>query len=352
MLFCGTCGIMVRTETKTCPKCSSILTPAYIPGAAKANSTPARKPLGSAARVLLIGCMVLSFVAVAAAVTLHVVTRPARSVYLLPDGNVMAYVNFTPMHLMNMDAGGFTQVPEYQQLVNETGTGGERYIDNIAVSANVDGSSLGDVAIIVTGAVDQQRVSGNVLGQQGAQTETYHGKTIFSALAQGRTIRYCVFDTKMLAVTISPTAESMHAIIDKSTGSGSAPYLFKSYYSEVPFASEMWAIVHVPSFAVPDAPGGVNLDFLKNSVTILSARYLGSLSLRGEFITENQADAANISKAVEGFLAIGKLAGSQQQTDPDVTAIVNSIEVKQNGNHVVVSAAIPADVIRKAAQKR
>ncbi|HET6842504.1 MAG TPA: hypothetical protein VFK06_12600 [Candidatus Angelobacter sp.] len=295
--------------------------------------------------------MVLSFVAVAAAVTLHVVTRPAHSVYLLPDGNLMAYVNFTPMHLMNMDAGGFNQVPEYQRLMNESGMGGERSIENIAVSANVDGSSLEDMAIIVTGAVDQQRISDG-LKQQGPQAETYRGKTIFSNRVENRTLRYCVLDTKMLAVTMSPAAESMHAIIDKSAGSGSAPYLFKSYYSEVPFASEAWAIVHVPSFAVPDSPGGVNLDFLKNSVTILSARYLGSLSLRGEFIAENQADAANISKAAEGFLAIGKLAGSQQQADPDVTAIVNSIEVKQNGNHVVVSAAIPPEVIRKAAQKR
>lgn len=236
--------------------------------------------------------------------------------------------------------------------MNDTGLRVERDIENIAVSANADGSSLGDMAIIVTGAFDQQRVSGYVRKQEGVQTEIYGGKTIFSTAIQDRTVRFCVLDSKMAAITVSPASQSMHAIIDKSSGSGSAPYLFENYYSDVPFASEVWAIVHVPSFAVADSPGGMNLGFLKNSVTIVSLRYTGSLRFRGEFIAENQADASNISQAVNGLLAMAKLAGGPQQNDPDIAAVTNSIEVKQNGNHVVVDIVVPQDVIRRAAQKQ
>jgi hypothetical protein len=311
--------------------------------------------MNRAKKALLIGGIVLSLTVIATAVAYTFVMRPGRSVYLLPDGNVMAYVNFTPMHFMNMDTSPFTVDPEYQRFVNETGLHVDRDLDNIAISANADGGPSGDVAIIVTGTFDQQLLSGYVQKQEGMQTETYGGKTIFSVPEKNQTARFCVLDSKMVALTVSPTAESMRAIIDKSagSGSGSGPYLFKSYYSDVPFASAVWAIVRVPSFAVPAAgPGGLNLSFLKNSVTIVSVRYTGSLRFRVEFIAENQADATNIFQAVNGLLAIGKMAGGPRQNDPDVTAVMNSIEVKQNDNHVAVSVVVPEDVIKKAAQKR
>jgi hypothetical protein len=330
-----------------------MLAPAYASREAKATLTPAWKQPGKAAKILLIGGIVLSLVVVATAVAHRVVMRPGRSVYLLPDGNVMAYVNFSPMHLMNMDTKPFTADPEYQRFVNETGLRPDRDLENIAISAHADGGPSADVAIIVTGTFDQQRLSGYVQKQEGVHTETYRGKTIFSTSVKDQAASFCVLDSKMVALTVGPTAESMHAIIDKSAGSGSVPYLYENYYSDVPFASVMWAIVRVPSFADTDsAPSGLNLNFLKNSVTIVSARYTGSLHLRGEFIAENQADATNIFQAVNGLLAMGKLSGGRRQNDPDVTAVMNSIEVTQHGNHVVVSAVVPEAVIQKAAQKR
>lgn len=236
--------------------------------------------------------------------------------------------------------------------MNETGLRVDRDLENIAISANADGAPRGDMAIIVTGAFDQQRLSGYVRKQEEVQTETYGSKTIFSILVKDQTARFCVLDSKMVAVTVSATPESMHTIIDKSAGSGSPPYLFENYYSDVPFGSTMWAIVHVPSSAVTDsAPSGLNLNFLKNSVTIVSIRYTGSLHFRGEFIAENQADATNIFQTVNGLVAVSKLGGPRQN-DPDVTAVMNSIEVKQNGNHVVMNIVVPQDVIQKAAQKR
>ena len=353
MFFCGTCGMMVRTETNICPKCSSTLAPAYVSEAAAARLTPARKKLGKAARVLLIGGIVLSLLAVATAITYHVVMRPGRSVYLLPEGNVLAYINFAPMHFMNMDTQSFTADPEYQWLVNETGLRVDRDLENIAISVNTDGGPGGDAAIIVTGTFDQQRLSGYMRKQEGVQTETYGGKTIFSIPVKDQTARFCILDSKMVALTVSSATQSMRSIIDKSAGSGAAPYLFENYYGDVPVASAMWAIVRVPSSAVPGSgPNGMNLNFLKNSVTIVSLRYTGSLRFRGEFIAENQTDATNIFQAVNGLLAMSKLAGGQQLNDPDAAAVMNSIEVKQNGNHVVVSVVVPQDLIQKVAQKR
>lgn len=353
MFFCGTCGTMVRTETNICPKCSSTMAPAYGTGAAKAIQTPGRKRLGNGGRSLLIAGIILSIVVLGTAFTYRAVMKPGRSVYLLPDGNVMAYVNFTPMRWMNMDSSPFTASAEYQKFVKETGLRIDRDLDNIAISANADGGAEGEVAIIVSGSFDQQRLSNYVRKQEGVQTESYKGKTIFTSHLQNQTVRFCILDAKMTAITLSPTEEPMRAIVDKSSGSGTAPSLYENYYGEVPMASAMWAIVHVPSMDVPDsAPRGMNLNFLKNSVTIVSVRYTGSLHLRGEFIAENKDDATNIYQAVNGMLAMVKLAEGPRQNDPDVTAVMNSLEVQQNGNHVVVSVVVPQEVLQKAAQQR
>jgi len=357
MFFCSTCGVIVNSTGTTCPTCSKPLSPTYVSGLSQSASMAPYflntvSTMSRAKKVLLIGGIVLSLVAAAAAVSYTVAMRPGRSINLLPDGNVMAYVNFAPMHFMNMDTSPFTADPQYQRFVDETGLRVDRDLDNISVSANVDGGPGGDVAIIVTGTFDQQRLSRYVQKQEGVQTEAYGGKTIVSMPQKGQTWRFCVLDSKMVAITVSPGVEPMHAIIDKSAGSGSAPYLFQSYYSDVPFASAMWAIVRVPSFAVPaSAPSTLNLSFLKNSIIIVSVRYTGSVRFRGELIAENQADATNTFQAVNGLLAMGKMAGGQRQSDPDVTAVMNSIEVSQNGNHVVVSVVVPQDVMRKAAQK-
>src|ERR1700694_357397 len=198
MFFCGTCGTMVRSETNICPKCLGTLSPTYMSSAGETTAATAWKQtsnnepsvwstlldtvstMNRAKKVLLIGGIVLSLVPIATAVAYTVAMRPGRSVYLLPDGNVMAYVNFTPMHFMNMDTSPFTSDPEYQRFVNETGLHADRDLDNIAISANTDGGPSGDVAIIVTGTFDQQRLSSYMQKQEGVQTETYGGKTIFS----------------------------------------------------------------------------------------------------------------------------------------------------------------------------
>ncbi|HLJ90232.1 MAG TPA: hypothetical protein VKZ53_25700 [Candidatus Angelobacter sp.] len=63
------------------------------------------------------------------------------------------------------------------------------------------------------------------------------------------------------------------------------------------------------------------------------------------------SDATNIFQAANGLLAMSKLAGGQSQNDPDLVAVMNGIEVKQNGSHVVVSVVVPINVIQRVEKK-
>ena len=304
-------------------------------------------------KVLLIVGIVLLVVAIAAAVTYHVVRRPARSVYLLPDGNVMAYVNFTPFRFLNTGSKPISTDPQDQEFVDQTGFRVDHDLDNVAVSGRVVDEANADMAAIATGTFDQQRLTSYIQKQPGIQSETYSGKTVFSVQQKDQTVRFCILDGTTVAATVGPTPLSLHAIIDRFGTSGATPQLLNDYYDNVPFGSVAWAIVKVPD--VPSGapgPGGLNFDFLKNGVMIMSARYTGSVRFRVEFIAQNDKDATQVFQAVNGFVAFGRSAAKGQRNDPDVSEVMDNIQVQQSGSHVSINVVVPQDVLQRAAAKR
>jgi hypothetical protein len=305
-------------------------------------------------KFLLIVGLILLFVTIAAAVTYHVIRRPAKAIYLLPDGNVMAYVNFTPLHFLNLDTKSFASDPQYQDFTAQTGFHFEHDLDNVAISGSSAGELTGEASAIFTGTFDQERLTSYVQKQPGVETESYSGKKIFFMHEgnQNQTVRVCILDGKTVIVTAGTSPESMHGIIDKSSGSGQAPSLLQDHYSDVPFGSVAWAIVRVPDSSTPATPGGFNFDFLKNSVTVMSVRYSGSVRVRAEFISENQADATHVFQAVNGFVAFARATQGGRNADKDVAALIDNVQLQQNGNRVVLNVVVPQEVVQKISASR
>ncbi len=304
-------------------------------------------------KVLLIVFLVLAVVAIAAAVTYHVIRRPARSVSLLPEGNIMAYVSFKPFHYFNMGDRPFTSDPKYQEFVDQTGFHYEHDLDNIAFSGRGAGAFNGDVSIIVTGSFDKDRLIKYVRQQPGVGTEPHGGRTIFSVRQNYQLLRVCILDKRTVAITAGYSPESMYSIIEKANGSAALPSLLDDYYADVPFASVAWAIVRIPDTPAGQGPGGFSLDYLRNSVAVVSVRYTGSVRVRGEFISDSQANAAKIFQSMNNLLAFGKAAEKVGNTpDRNMSAIVDNTQIQQNGNRVVVNLVVPQEVIQKISEKR
>lgn len=300
-------------------------------------------------KLLLTVGLILLLVTIGAAVTYHVIRRPAKAIYLLPDGNVMAYVNFTPLHFMNLDTKSFASDPQYQDFAAQTGFHFEHDLDNVAISGNSTGELNGNGAAIFTGTFDQERLTSYVQKQPGVESESYGGKKIFLMHGgpQNQAVRACILDGKTVALTVGTSPESMHGIIDKSSGSGQGPSLLHDYYGDVPFGSVAWAIVRIPDSSAAAAPGGFNFDFLKNSVTVISVRYSGSVRGRAEFISESQADATHVFQAVNGFVAFARATQGGRNGDKDVAALIDNIQLQQNGNRVVLNLVVPQELIQK-----
>jgi hypothetical protein len=255
---------------------------------------------------------------------------------------------------MNMDTHPLTSDPEYQEFLSETGFDAKRDLDNVAISANVTGGANPEIAAIFSGTFNPERISSYVKKQPNVETENYGGKTIYFAPEKDQTVRFSILDSKMVAVTFGASADTIHGIIEKFTGSGSTPRLLSDYYEDVPFASVAWAIVRVPEFDVPPpGPAGVDLSILKNSVTIVSVRYTGSVRFRAEFITENQNDATRVFIALNSAVALGRVqAMAASGRDQDLAQVMNNLEVKQSGKRVVLTVVVPQELIKKASQKR
>lgn len=308
-------------------------------------------------RKLLILILILVVTAAAAIVAYQRIARPANAVLLLPDGDLLLYVNFTPAHFFDLGRLPVHPDPEYQDFLQQTNFHFEHDLDTVAVSVRNPGDSNSDVAAILVGTFDQAKISA-YLQKMSAGTESYADKTIFLGHEKDRNVRACFLDAKTIAVTSMESPEPMHTLIDRSRGFhvvAKSPSLVQDYYSHVPFASLAWAMIRVPS-QVSDGrlSGGMDMDFLRNAVLVVSVRYTGSIRLKADIISANDSDAAKVLQAVNTFLALGK--GAMQSLSPggpdkDVKAVFDSIQVQQTGKETVLTVTIPQEFVKKMSEK-
>ena len=300
---------------------------------------------------------VLGFVLVAAtiasAVAYHLIRRPAKAVLLLPDGNLLVYVNFMPMHFADMGPMPFASNPQYQDFLAQTGFHFETDLDSLVISASSPAETSEDVTGILTGKFDQDRLIA-YLQKQPVETESYGGKTIFALREGTQTFRVCILDSKTIALANGEAPESMHGIIDRATGAASSHWLLDNYYGDVPTGSVAWAIARVPGGqdVTPVAAGPMNLGFLRDSVTVVSLRYTGSLRFRAEFISSTKNGADQVFHAINGALELGRAGQGARNMDKDVAAVIEGTQLQQSGNRVVLSIVVPQDVVTRMSKRR
>lgn len=305
-------------------------------------------------RTLLILTFILVVAATAGVIVYERIARPARAVLLLPEGNFLLYVNFSPAHFFDLGQMAIQSDPEYQEFLQQTGFHFEHDLDSMAISQRNPGDLDSESSAILTGHFDQDRVS-SYLKKLSVSTENYADKTIYLFHNQDHVVRACVLDANTVAVTNMPSAEPMHSIIDKSRNPrliGNGPFLVENYYRHVPLGSLAWAMFRAPSTPGSQLPGGMNVDFLQNTVSVASLRYTGSIRFRLEVLSENEADAKRVVEAANTFLVLGRGASESLKPggpDKDVKAVFDSIQVQQTGNVTVVTITIPQEFVQKLA---
>jgi hypothetical protein len=316
--------------------------------------------------------IVLAVVVVAAAVTLAVQLRkhaPPEAARLLPGADGFFYLNLASTRKANSGnpLPAVSHDPEYERFIRETGFQFERDLDEAAFAihypASWPGGGTGASApeprfseVLVGKFHGEQLI--NYLRQIAKSVESYHSVEIFTILVEGRSLRVALLSADSVAASNHDDPAVIEGMIDRSRRLASpfgGPSLLRQYYKHVQLASLAWAVARIEPNAHDAGIWGTL--FGKPATVVVSGSYLSPLHLvpsevhlRAEAFTESADDARALTDKVTLLLDMTRAAevsAGTHGTDADVKALFDSLKIKQEGDHAVLTAAMPLGFLRK-----
>jgi hypothetical protein len=315
----------------------------------------------------------LGVVIIAAAVTLAVQLRkhaPPEPARLLPGGDAFLYLNLGWARKANggNNLPAVSHDPEYERFIQQTGIEFERDLDAAAFAIHYpakwpDGGSGGSApeprfSEVFVGKFHSERLRA-YLRQLAQSVENYNSLDIFTIPLEERTFRVAILSVDSVAASNQDDPAVIRGMVDRSRRLASpfgGPALLRRYYKRVQFASPVWMVAHIQ----PSAPafGGWSAVFSKPADLVISASYNplhlplrpGSLHIRAEALAGTSDDARSIADKVNVFLTMFHSAeGSvgSQGSDPDVKALLDSLQVHQEDQRTILSATLPIGFLRK-----
>ncbi|HUB01166.1 MAG TPA: hypothetical protein VL983_00720 [Terriglobales bacterium] len=313
---------------------------------------------------------ILAAVLIVAAVVAFIVAlrkqAPPEAARLLPGADGFFYIDLKWIRTFNAtnQLPPVSRDPEYQNFVDETGFQFERDLDQAAFAVHYPeswghgtGGSVPEPRFseIFVGKFDSARLPA-YLKKLSSSIDNYRGFDIYNIPLEGRTVRATMLSYDSIAVSNHPDPAVIRGIIDRSRKLASpfgGPSLLRRYYRKVPLASLSFGIFRILPEEM-NSLGGIlswSLLFPKPAVVVVSGRYLRALHLRAEAFTDSESDAQAIADKAGTFLALFHAAEGSvgtHGTDPDVKAFFDSLKIEREGDHAILTAAVPPGFIKKA----
>jgi len=312
-------------------------------------------------------------VIVAAAVTLAVQLRkhaPPEAARLLPGADAFLYGNFVWARKAN---GGklllpVAHDPEYERFIQETGFDFERDLNAVAFAIhypqNWPGGGTGGSAPeprfseVFTGRFDGSKCVA-YLKRTAQSVENYNSIDIFTIPLYGRSFRIAILGVDIVAASNHDDPAVIRGMVDRSRRLASpfaGPALLRRYYKRVQLASPLWMVARIEPLARQS--GAWATIFPRPADLVVSASYsplhlplrVDALHLRAEAWAGSDQDAREIADKARVYLAMfrsAEVSVGSAGTDADLKALFNSLQVRQEGNHAVLSAILPGGVLRK-----
>jgi len=316
--------------------------------------------------------IVLAVVVIAAAVTLAVQLRkiaPPEPARLLPGGDAFFYLNLGAVRKANSgkDLPAVSHDPEYERFIRETGFEFERDLDKAAFAIHYParwpgggtGGSSPEVRFseVLEGRFHGERLTA-YLRQVAQSVESYHSVDIYTILLEGRSLRVALLSADSVAASNHDDPAVIEGIVDRSKRLASpfgGPSLLRQYYKHVQLASLAWAVARIDPSS-PEA-GGWNTVFTTPATLVISGSGLSPLHpmaqkvyLRAEAFSKSLDEARGIADKVSVYIALTRSAETSvgtHGTDADVKAVFDSLQVRQEGDRAVLTAAVPYEFLRK-----
>jgi len=314
----------------------------------------------------------LLVVVVAAAVILAVQLRkhaPPETARLLPGGDAFFYLDLGRARKLNSGKKlpPVSHDPEYERFIRETGFEFERDLDEAAFAIHYPaswpgggtGGSSPEVRFseVLVGKFQGERLTA-YLKNIAQSVENYHSVDIFTIVLEGRSLRVAVLSADSVAASNHDDPAVIQGMVDRSKRLASpfgGPSLLRQYYKHVQLASLAWVVARVD----PSSPvaGNWNTIFTGPATLVVSGSYLSPLHLRpdavhlrAEAFTQTSEEARAVTDKVNVFVALTRSAETSvgtHGTDADVKAFFDSLKVRDEGDHAVLTAVMPFGFLRK-----
>lgn len=314
----------------------------------------------------------LAVVVIAASVTLAVQLRkhaPPEPARLLPGADAFFYLDLGWARRANSgkQLPAVSHDPEYERFIRETGFEFERDLDKAAFAIHYPaqwpgggtGGSSPEVRFseVLEGKFHGERLT-SYLRQIAQSVENYHSVDIFTIVLEGRSLRVAVLSADSVAASNHEDPAVIRGMVDRSKRLASpfgGPSLLRQYYKHVQLASLAWVVARIDPSS-PEA-GSWNTIFTKPATLVISGSYLSPLHLRpdavhlrAEAFTQTPDEARAITDKVNVFVALTRSAETSvgtHGTDSDVKAFFDSLKVRDEGDHAVLTAVMPFGFLRK-----
>jgi hypothetical protein len=315
----------------------------------------------------------LALVIVAAAVTLAVPLRkhaPPEPARLLPGADAFVFANFGWARKANNGKLllPVSHDPEYERFIQETGFDFERDLDNVAFAIhypeNWRGGGTGGSASeprfseVFTGRFDGSKCLA-YLRRTAQSVENYNSIDIFTIPLYGRSFRIAILAVDTVAASNHDDPAVIRGVVDRSRRLASpfgGPALLRRYYKRVQLASPFWLVARVEPLARQS--GAWAAIFPKPADLVISASYsplhlplrVDALRLRAEAWAGSAEDAREITDKANVLLAMfrsAEVSVGSPGGDANIKALFDSLQVRQEGTHAVLSAILPGGVLRK-----
>ncbi len=315
--------------------------------------------------------IVLAVVVIAASVTLAVQLRkhaPPEPARLLPGADAFFYLDLSWARRANAGKklAPVSHDPEYERFIRETGFEFERDLDEAAFAihypASWPGGGTGSspevrFSEVLVGKFQGDRLT-TYLRQIAQSVENYHSVDIFTIVLEGRSLRVAVLSADSVAASNHDDPAVIRGMVDRSKRLASpfgGPSLLRQYYKHVQLASLAWLVARID----PSSPGAGNWNtiFTRPATLVVSGSYLSPLHLRpdavhlrAEAFTQTPDEARAITDKVSVFVALTRSAETSvgtHGTDADVKAFFESLKVRDEGDHAVLTAVMPFGFLRK-----
>ncbi len=213
--------------------------------------------------------------------------------------------------------------------------------------------------VAVRGSFDKEKLLAKVRENASIETETYASTTIYhvtphvdtkidSGDADDSSRTLPAFAFAGLDTLLFGEPEYLKEMLD--VGAGRAPSAGASIaerWGEGHFAQDtFWVAASLEQGFGQMLPQGTNIPPIQSFA--LSGRLDMELGLRARGQAADSEAATKLADVVRGFVALGSL---QQGEDPDLGAILDSIQIEQVDNEVAVSLSVPYETLERLSQR-